>query len=194
MPSHTPSSDASPTSTATSDDDDNEGDNGGGNNSNSDPSESDGPSCLSRVEGFVVNQNNARLAGQIVQLSGNDWSTTWTTDSNGFFYFDGLCAGELIVAVMVNGQPTGQMPVRVNGNADTVAQVTLRAGGTAVQPTQVSSATPTRRAAAVQPTATLQAVQRLPQTGSSTFVFLVSATLFALIMIVVGGWRRLHHT
>lgn len=189
MTSDTPSPDTSPTPTATPDDDDESED--GDNKSDSDSSTSDGSSCLSRVEGFVVDQNNARLAGQIVQLSGNDWSTTWTTDSNGFFYFNGLCAGELTVAVLLNGQSTGQMPVRVNGDADTVAQVTLRAGGAAIQPTPASSATP---AATAQPTATLQVVQRLPQTGSSTFVFLVSATLFALVMIVVGSLRRLRHT
>ena len=169
------------TPTPTSDNDGNGDDDG----SSDDGAVGDDPSaCLARVEGFVVNAAGAGIAGTPVTLSGTGWSTTWTTDSNGFFYFEGVCAGTVTVSSTINGQTIARN-VRATGRANSITEITLRPGGQ--QPAQPTATTvPTGgQQPAPQPSATPQLVQRLPQTGSTTSQFLIVALLLAGIMIGV---------
>lgn len=145
----------------------------------------------------MLDSQGQPLVDVLVRLWGPGWSAEWRTDTNGFFYFNNLCAGEATVDAVVNDQVVARQPVRLEETTPLV-QVTLQAGGI-VQPSATPSPTPppstatpippTATAAPV-PTATPQVVQRLPQTGSATFSFLLVAGALAVVMLGVRVVRQ----
>lgn len=169
-----------------------------GSSPDSDGNDDDEPYCLSRVEGFVLTSEGAAVPNQTVQLTDGGWSLEGVTDSNGFFYFDGLCAGDLTVNAIVNGEVAARAPASVSSDAGVVVQVSLQIGASRqAQPTVPTSTRPpgtaTATASPIPPTPTRPkgvAVERLPQTGLSKIPLLGAAGAFALLMLLVGIARR----
>ena len=153
------------------------------------------PGCTIRVEGFVLDTQGRPLPNVLVRLRGAGWSAEWYTDTNGFFYFDGLCTGDAVVEAIMGGQVIARQAVRLEENTPTV-QVTLRTGVSAQPTATTMPGTPTVTATATAtpvpvPTATPQVVQRLPQTGSNMLPYLLVAGVLAAVMLGVRAIRQL---
>lgn len=159
------------------------------------------PVCLSRVEGFVIDQDENTVPDLTVRLSGSGWSTTRTTDSNGFFNFDGLCAGDLIVAALVRDRAEAQSTVSVTGSPDSVAHTTLHLAPQVTNAPTLSpavtlspqAATPTRNPAGAPVSTVLPSMghtAELPDAGSSLPPALFLAVCFGLLVLIVHAARR----
>ncbi|RME13794.1 MAG: carboxypeptidase regulatory-like domain-containing protein [Ardenticatenia bacterium] len=146
----------------------------------------DTQSCCSRVEGFVVDAQGAGWPGVLVRLRGGGWQAEWLTDSNGFFYFNNLGAGQSIIEALVEGQVLAQDVIETTGTPGEVISLRLVLGQTGM-----ATATPTPTP---EPTKTPQVQTVLPQTGNDVGVFsqlwLLVATLFALSLMGVIALRR----
>ncbi len=140
--------------------------------------------CFSRVEGFVVDAQGAGWPGVLVRLRGGGWQAEWLTDSNGFFYFDNLGAGQAVIEALVEGQVLARAALETTGAPGEVVSLRLVLGQTGMPTT-----TPTP-----QPTLTPQVQGVLPATGddASTFadLWLLVAALFGLSLVGAFILRR----
>ncbi|MDQ7031003.1 MAG: LPXTG cell wall anchor domain-containing protein [Ardenticatenia bacterium] len=153
------------------------------------------PACFTRLEGFVLDRESTPVVDALVRLLGLGWSAEWRTDTNGFFYFNGLCQGEATVEAIVNDQVVARVDVRLEGEG--TVQVTLRSEQPSAQPTATgapATATPLPSPTPSGPTPTPQVVTRLPQTGSSTLSMLLVAGVLAMIMFGVRVIRQYRHS
>ena len=71
--------------------------------------------CNSTVSGFVTNYaDKSPGAGTLVEIGNSGWKNQMPADSNGYFYFGGLCEGIAYVKVLV---PEGGLPTHPNAEA-----------------------------------------------------------------------------
>ncbi len=153
------------------------------------------PRVAIRVEGFVLDAQGRPLPNVLVRLRGPGWSAEWRTDTNGFFYFDGLGTGDAVIEVVMDGQIVARRAVRLDERTPTV-QVTLRSGVFVQQTATATSGVPTTTAEPTAtlvpvPTATPQVVQRLPQTGMTVWPYLLVAGVLTVVMLGVRMIRQL---
>ncbi len=67
------------------------------------------PHCNAAINGFVTNLASGKgEPGMVVEIDASGWKDRTTTDSNGYYYFHGLCQGRAIVnlALEEGGLPT----------------------------------------------------------------------------------------
>jgi hypothetical protein len=136
------------------------------------------PICQSAVQGVVLGQAGRPVAGAIVTIRGDGWSSSIQSDDQGRFGFGGLCAGSATLqATLPGGQLTAAVSVSLSGSNQ--LNVTLGLAPAPVAPS------------ATAPGAGPTSEPEMPTTGAGSWLLIGGAALGVLLLLSATVRRAL---